>query len=212
MKKIILLVIAFISVTLYAQDIKTVYVNMPDSLSPLLTKVNREDFADFLESNMRAQVKNKFEGNSEMKTLTQDYLFVQTTPYSSLQMKLLPVGETEKIVCVVNTVDGPASDSSVSFYSTDWHELLVSDYLKVPDVEDFFIVSDTIDREQQEWARKKADMNLMKIELSPENTNLHFTYTTIDYMDKESAEELKPLLKSEPLVYEWTEERKYRLR
>ena len=46
----------FVSTALQAQEAKTLFVNMPDSLSPLLTKVNREDCIDFLESKMKAQV------------------------------------------------------------------------------------------------------------------------------------------------------------
>ena len=37
--------------SLSAQLAKTCFTNMPDSLSPLLTAVNRADFIDFLESN-----------------------------------------------------------------------------------------------------------------------------------------------------------------
>ena len=36
------------------QEAKAVFVSMPDSLSPLLTAVNRADFIDFLESKMKA--------------------------------------------------------------------------------------------------------------------------------------------------------------
>ena len=105
MKKIFLLCFLMACViSLHAQDAKSVFINMPDSLSPLLTKVNREDFADFLESNMKAQVKNKMEKMSEMKTLTKDYVYLQTTPQSSFQMKLLQLNDTTKIICVVNTV------------------------------------------------------------------------------------------------------------
>ena len=39
----------FVSTALQAQEAKTLFVNMPDSLSPLLTKVNREDCIDFLD-------------------------------------------------------------------------------------------------------------------------------------------------------------------
>ena len=114
MKKIILLCFLMASViSLNAQDAKSVFINMPDSLSPLLTKVNREDFEDFLESNMKAQVKNKMDKMSEMKTLTKDYVYLQTTPQSSFQMKLLQLNDTTKIICVVNTVCGPDRKSVV---------------------------------------------------------------------------------------------------
>ena len=49
----------FVSTALQAQEAKTLFVNMPDSLSPLLTKVNREDCIDFLESKMKAQVRSE---------------------------------------------------------------------------------------------------------------------------------------------------------
>ena len=39
---------------------KTLFVNMPDSLSPLLTKVNREDCIDFLESKMKSASRESF--------------------------------------------------------------------------------------------------------------------------------------------------------
>lgn len=58
-----------------AQDLKTLFVAMPDSLSPFLTEVNKADFGDFLESGMKAEVKNRFGNISEMTMLTADYLF-----------------------------------------------------------------------------------------------------------------------------------------
>lgn len=48
------------------QEAKAVFVSMPDSLSPLLTAVNRADFIDFLDSKMKAKVENRFGGESEM--------------------------------------------------------------------------------------------------------------------------------------------------
>lgn len=51
------LVCMLCSMSLQAQDLKSLYIALPDSLSPLLTKVNREDFGDFLASNMKAEVK-----------------------------------------------------------------------------------------------------------------------------------------------------------
>lgn len=94
--------------SLYAQDMKTLFIAMPDSVAPLLTKVNREDCVDFLASNMKAEVKNRFGKVSELKRLTDDYLFLQTTGSSSMEMKLLPLNDSVKVICVVNTVCGPA--------------------------------------------------------------------------------------------------------
>ena len=73
----------FVSTALQAQEAKTLFVNMPDSLSPLLTKVNREDCIDFLESKMKAQVENRFGKKSEMTDLSKDYIRMQMSAQST---------------------------------------------------------------------------------------------------------------------------------
>lgn len=207
MRKRLLLGLLLLSALAGAQNMKDVFVNMPDSLCPLLTKVNRADFADFLESNMRAQVKNKLDKMSEMKQLTKDYLLLETTSASTIQMKLLPVNDSVKVVCVVSTVNGPASDSEILFYSTDWKELPLQDYLTTPSADAFLLQSDTIDTDKRAAALSSADMSLLKADLSADNNSLSFTYTTIDYLDKDAAKALLPFLKSEPLIFEWNEGR-----
>ena len=87
-----------------AQDLKTLFVALPDSLSPLLTEVNRADFGDFLESGMKAEVKNRFGNMSEMTKLTSDYLFLKTTSASTLELKLLPLNDSVKVICAVSPI------------------------------------------------------------------------------------------------------------
>ena len=87
MKKILLILgMCLCVLTTQAQDIKSLFITMPDSLSLLLTKVNREDFGDFLASNMKAEVKNRFGKPSEMTKLTADYLKIKMTSASEVEM------------------------------------------------------------------------------------------------------------------------------
>lgn len=187
-----------------AQEAKTCFVNMPDSLSPLLSSVNRADFIDFLESKMKAEVTNNFGGKSEMTELTADYIRVKISKQSSWQMKLLPIDDSTKVICTISTVCAPACDSHIKFYTTDWKELPASSYLPVLPVLDDFIAeaSDTVDVYAYRDARRQADMLLMKADLSAKDSRLTFTFTTPDYMEKEAAEKLKPFLRR-PMVYVW---------
>ena len=99
------LILAFIGWGyLQAQEAKTCFKNMPDSICPLLSAVNRADFIDFLESKMKAEVTNSFGGKSEMTELSPDYIHVKMTPQSSWQMKLLSINDSTKVICVVATV------------------------------------------------------------------------------------------------------------
>lgn len=191
---------------LQAQEAKTYFKNMPDSICPLLSAVNRADFIDFLESKMKAEVTNCFGGKSEMTALSPDYIHVKMTPQSSWQMKLLPVNDSTKVICVVATVCAPACDSHVKFYTTDWKEQAASSYLPALPVLDDFIAeaSDTVDVYEYQEACRQADMLLMKAELSAEDATLAFSFTTIDYMGKEAAEKLKPFVRR-PIVYIWNQ-------
>ena len=78
MRTLILIVVSILGiVSVSAQDMKSVFIAMPDSITPLLTKVNKEDCVDFLASNMKAEVRNRFDGTAEMKILTDDYTLVK---------------------------------------------------------------------------------------------------------------------------------------
>ena len=57
--KIWMLLCVFSTLSAFAQDMKSVFVSMPDSVAPLLTKVNKEDCVDFLAYDMKAEVKNR---------------------------------------------------------------------------------------------------------------------------------------------------------
>ena len=99
----------FCVMSVMAQNMKSVFVAMPDSVTPLLTKVNREDCIDFLDSNMKAVVKNRFGNVAEMKVLTDDYVLMQTSEVGTLEMKLLPLADSTKVICMVKTVNVPVA-------------------------------------------------------------------------------------------------------
>ncbi len=196
------------AVALQAQEAKTCFVNMPDSLSPLLSAVNRADCIDFLESNMKAEVTNTFGEKSQMTVLTPDYIRMQMTARSTWQMKLLAVDDSAKVICTVSTVNAPVGDSHIAFYTTRWKPLNLSDYLPVmPSLDDFIVpASDTTDVYSYQDAVRQADMQLMKAELSPRDNSLTFTLTTPDYMDKEAADKLKPFIRR-PIAFVWQQGR-----
>ena len=201
--RLLLIAVLFCAMPLFAQNMNSVFIAMPDSITPLLSQVNKEDCVDFLDSNMKAEVTNRFGGKTEMKVLTDDYVLMQTTPGSTLEMKLFPVNDSTKVVCMVKTVCASACDSEIRFYASDWSkELSMDDFLQRPDVEAFYLPQDSI-TEEYTLTRKKADMDLMKASLSKDDASLAFIYTTPEYMNKEDKEKLLPSLRKEPIVLQW---------
>ena len=183
-----------------AQDMKSVFINMPDSIIPLLTKINREDCVDFLASDMKALVKNRFDKQAELKVLTNDYLLMQATEVSTIEMKLLPVNDSVKVICMVKTLSSPVSDSEIKFYGTDWKQLASFSYVKLP-IEDAFYLP--IQDESYLLYRKKADLYLLELSLNAESAILSCKYTTPLYLNEEDRGKLEPYLRKEPIVLNW---------
>ncbi|MBM6781135.1 DUF3256 family protein [Bacteroides mediterraneensis] len=187
-----------------AQDLKTLFVAMPDSLSPFLTEVNRADFGDFLESGMKAEVKNRFGNTSEMTKLTSDYLFLKSSSASTLELKLLPLNDSVKVICAVSTYFAPAGDSRIAFYDTNWKELPLSDFIQLPEEDEFYVKPQSdVQTDSLRNLRTYADMYLWTASLSADQPVLSITYSTPDYLDKKTADELKRYIVSTPLRYEW---------
>lgn len=186
-----------------AQTAKDLFLQLPDSLCPLLSANNRADCIDFLESKMRAVVTNRLDGSSEMTRLTNDYIHLRLTPQSSWEMKLLPAPDSTVMICVVQTVYGLAADSRLTMYSPDWSPLLTSRFFTAPTFDDLLRRPTTEDDAAALEAYRTADLTLLRLDLSPEDTELQVHLSTLDYMEPKKAERLKPFLAS-PLRYRWT--------
>ena len=98
-------------------QIRDAFREMPDSLMPYLSKNNRLDFIDFLDSGMKAEVRNQLGGTSEMLSIGADSLSIQMNP--SLRVDMIAI---DSVVAVVETflVDSIYGESRVHYYSATW--------------------------------------------------------------------------------------------
>ena len=101
-------------------NMRNAFREMPDSLMPYLSKNNRLDFIDFLDSGMKAEVKNQLGGTSHMLSIADDSLTIQMNP--SLRVHMLAI---DSVVAVVETflVDSIYGESRVHYYSASWHPI-----------------------------------------------------------------------------------------
>lgn len=203
MKKIIISLLLLLPLTLAAQTMKQLFTNMPDTLLSILNKNNRLDLIDFVEAGMTGKVKNIFEGESRLDTLTANFLSLTTTATGQVQMKLLPTGDTTRVVCMVQTVCAEACDSYVRFFTTDWKELPASRFLSLPSQDDFFVTpADSALADTLALLRKTVDMTLMRVSLSSASSDLKVTFTTPDYLGKELKTHLTPFLRPQ-IIFRW---------
>ena len=106
--------------------IRDIFKQMPDSIMPYLTQNNRLDFIDFLDSDMKAEVKNTLGGLSEMTALSDDSLSIRMSESMRTDLLLLPLAQPvdsiTDVVVMIETfmVDSIYGESHVSYYTPDW--------------------------------------------------------------------------------------------
>ena len=189
--------------TATAQDMADFFIRMPDSYLPQLEDAWRKDLVDLYQSGKPAVLENTMTGNSTLQKLTSDYLLLQSTERSTMEIRFLPLINNTLIVCVITTVYAPVADSRVEFYSTEWQPLPTSD-LWTPAKADWFIKED-IDHDVEDFqeARSYMDIELIHYHLDPDKLTLDAVLTTPDYLSSEEREKVKTILKDTSKVYHW---------
>lgn len=204
MKRLIFsILICALALSVKAQEMDALFISMPDNNIPQLENAWRKDLVDLYKSGKEATLKNAMNGSSSLKKLTSDYLLLQATERSSIEMKLLPLVNNTNVICMIRTVDGPVADSQVEFFTTDWQPLAVSDLFTPVDA-DWFI-KDGTDKNSNAFqdAASRLDMNLIQYTLSPDNLTLTAAYTTPLYLSQEDRKAVTPFIKESPKVYTW---------
>ena len=109
--------------------VKTLFAEMPDEVIPYLTKTNRLDCIDFMESNMKAEVTNEFGGKSLMTALSNDSLSMRLNEACRIDMFLLtttqPVDGQQQVVALLRSImiDEKEMETDIEFYSVHWKKL-----------------------------------------------------------------------------------------
>lgn len=204
MKQFILsILLSALAFGLKAQDMAAVFAAMPDQQIPQLESAWRKDLIDLYTTGKEARLKNTMNGFSTLQKLTSDYLLLQVTERSLLEMKLLPLVNNTHVVCVVTTVNGPVPDSRVEFFTTEWQPLRAEDLFTPVSAEWFLKEAADIYDPAYLDAVSRLDMDLIRYALSPDQETLTATYTTPLYLGQEEREKVMLFVKPDPKVYTW---------
>ncbi|MDR2138529.1 MAG: DUF3256 family protein [Tannerella sp.] len=195
--------VSALPVALKAQDMASLFISMPDEYILQLEEAWRKDLVELYRAGKPATLDNTMKGHSTLVQLTPDYLFLQSSERSAIEMKLLPLINLTNIICIVTTVSAPVADSRVAFCTTDWKRLDASD-IWTPVTADRFIRDDA-DRQSEAFldALSRMDMDLIRYRLHAENATMTAEYMTPEYLSQEDRDKVIPFLKTETLVYQW---------
>lgn len=124
-RMLFLVVLGFMAVMprLMAQSVEHYFFQMPANLLPAVPIDTRKDLVDFYNNGKAAAMHSATGGDIELKELSKDYLLLQTSQSGDIQLKLLQVNDTLRVLALVRTVAAPMKDSRMAFYTTTWEPL-----------------------------------------------------------------------------------------
>jgi len=120
---LLILSLLVLALTGAAQPVAHYFTQMPAELIPGITIDTRKDLIDFCKNGKLSVMPAAFGGKVQLKTLEEDYLLLQTSERSEVQIKILRPNDSLRVLAVVRTVSGPLKDSRVKFYDTSWKPL-----------------------------------------------------------------------------------------
>ena len=170
-------------VTMMAQQVRKMWVNMPTSIAGSLEKSTRQELLDLKEMKKKAVISGPLGEECSIDTLTADYLSARLSDVSTLQMKMLPTSSGDSLLCLVQTYAGPLPESSISFYTPDWKALpMPSMHLDV-DLQR----PDTMTQDDFSKLQALFDPKLISFTLSPSNKDLVVALSPVIISEEEKA-------------------------
>lgn len=186
-----------------AEDLRTLFINMPDSIIPTLTKSDRMDFLDYMDSGMKARVRNKLGGECMMTDLSDNSLTIITSQSGKLQMSRFVRKDGTALICVIKTVTARYDDSRLMFYDEDWTPVESGSLIELP-VFDDYLTKQALKQDSLPELKKQSMLRLQSAVAV--DGALEFRYTSLDYIG-EDAERFKSWFKTDPIIYIWTGKR-----
>ncbi|MDR1882048.1 MAG: DUF3256 family protein [Prevotella sp.] len=207
MKKAILAMIFTVAsiVSLSAQEIGSIFLTAPENIIFGLEAAQKDLLISNPDDTTGVTVDRETYGRIKRLAMSSDFISIQTSKAGTTQIKLLPLINDSKIVCVVKTVCGRDSicDSRIRFYTTKWLPIDQGDLF--PEKNKDWFIKDDADRENQDFrnAYTALDMDPMKMILSPSDNSLTLVYNIKNYLSEDDYKKIQPYLIEKPKIFNW---------
>ena len=193
MKKI-LIIICFLTCWLgvSAQSLREVWIEMPDSILPYLSKSQRTELADYVEMKAEPAVLSTFGDSVRIERMTNNYLLLKANEATRLEIKLLD----NNTLALVQTWMAPAAESKLSLFNLQWQpkEVVVAYKANI-------VKPDSMSDEDFSDLKTLMSPRLKEYRLSADNNSLSVSWN-YPLLSKKDVKRVTELLK--PQVLNWT--------
>lgn len=195
MKKIFLiLLVSFSLLPLNAQNMRQIWLEMPDSIVPYLNRSLRTELADYVTMGMKSEVMNALRDTTRIEKLTDDYILIQLSNATKLEIKSLDAST----IAMVQTWCGPLAESKLSLFSNNWEVKPLN-----IDVTPMFVKPDTMSQQRYSELLDMANVTMNEMQLSVKDNSLTIKYS-IPLLSSTDKKEMQAILRQRKLNWNGT--------
>lgn len=195
MKKIFLiLLVTFSLLPLNAQNMRQIWLEMPDSIVPYLNRSLRTELADYVTMGMKSEVMNALRDTTRIEKLTDDYILVQLSNATKLEIKSLDAST----IAMVQTWCGPLAESKLSLFSNNWEVKPLN-----IDVSPMFVRPDTMSQQRYSELLDMANVTMNEMQLSVKDNSLTIKYS-VPLLSSTDKKEMQAILRQRKLNWNGT--------
>ena len=195
MKKIFLiLLVTFSLLPLNAQNMRQIWLEMPDSIVPYLNRSLRTELADYVTMGMKSEVMNALRDTTRIEKLTDDYILIQLSNATKLEIKSLDAST----IAMVQTWCGPLAESKLSLFSNNWEVKPLN-----IDVSPMFVKPDTMSQQRYSELLDMAIVTMKEMQLSVKDNSLTIKYS-VPLLSSTDKKEMQAILRQRKLNWNGT--------
>ncbi|AWX06511.1 DUF3256 family protein [Prevotella intermedia] len=195
MKKIFLILLVMFSLLpLNAQNMRQIWLEMPDSIVPYLNRSLRTELADYVTMGMKSEVMNALRDTTRIEKLTDDYILVKLSNATKLEIKSLDTST----IAMVQTWCGPLAESKLSLFSNNWEVKPLN-----IDVSPMFVKPDTMSQQRYSELLDMANDTMNEMQLSVKDNSLTIKYS-VPLLSSTDKKEMQAILRQRKLNWNGT--------
>lgn len=179
---------------LNAQNMRQIWLEMPDSIVPYLNRSLRTELADYITMGMKSEVMNALRDTTRIEKLTDDYILVQLSNATKLEIKSLDAST----IAMIQTWCGPLAESKLSLFSNNWEVKPLN-----IDVSPMFVKPDTMSQQRYSELLDMANVTMNEMQLSVKDNSLTIKYS-VPLLSSTDKKEMQAILRQRKLNWNGT--------
>jgi len=201
-KYVIIFGLLLINQLLSSQNIEDIYVNMPDTLNPTLSRQNRLELIEYHKAHQSDSIANKIGNEAYLMSLDtlNERIVVKNTQSSTFEMKILQLEDSSKIIGIIRTVCAPVCMSSIEFYDLLWKWVVIPFQMpkSIEWLEEKNIPSDKID---VQWVKNVLDVSFISLSFSADSQVVIAKNNTLDFLSEADRKIIAPYVNAKPFQF-----------